>query len=693
MKKRTILLLLIPLGINLSCTRQITSRLQKYDERVRLSQPTIKENVDTEINFEGPKNITYMDNDGIEHTITKNEVDKNGEDISVIDLQGVTVTARSKNVAERAGKVNLDFIVTVPGTLLSNKWQLQLTPVLYKKKETIELDKIFLSGADFLKTQKKGYEMYQAFLNSIIPDDEYLQRLFDEKGYKKAMQDMENEFYDSWRKDLLSEKEYIDWTDKVNRRYLIFNNKVERNKRRLSGVKPLVGILPEYWMIREIDKGSTPFKYKMFLDDYQIVKKEITPADSARIEERFFDYKKMMENERKKGMIEDKYNQFVKFPYEQARLDTIIQTGDNFQYYYVQEVDATDDVKKIDLTLNGQILAKDESTYRLPDSDTITYYISSMLQFLDEAERYKLKIVERQAEVNLTSFIAFEQGKSEVKETIAENDKELNRIFETIEKLTFSGELVMDSISMTATASPEGSAVLNRSLSQQRSESLKNYLIRKTDDKESIDTLITAKAIGEDWDRLAAKISKATDEDLPNHKEILYIIESFSNPDEREAQIKKKYAADYAFIKEHIYPDLRAVHFKFNLHRRDMIKDTIHTTVIDDYYHRGVDFLKQRKYKDALVVLSDYNDYNTGVCLMSLGYDSRAYEILSNAEESSNRNYLLSILATRLKKEEEAVRYFMRACEVDESKIWRGKLDPEINRIMTAYNLFPNEQL
>ncbi|WP_085537245.1 OmpA family protein [Massilibacteroides vaginae] len=693
MKRTAIYMLLTSLIINISCSREITSRLKKYDERVRLSQPAIKDTEKESISTEAPKHITYVDKEGLEHTVTKSEVDKDGENISVIDLQGVMVTAKSKNVSERRGKVNLDFIVTVPGTLLSSKWQLQLTPVLYKKSEQIELDKIFLSGADFLKTQQKGYAMYQSFINSIIPDEEYLQHLFDEKGYKRAMQDLENEFYQSWRRDLLWEKEYIDWTDKINKRYLIFNNKVERNKRRLTGTRPIVGILPEYWLIRDIEKGTAPDKYKMFLDDYRIVKKEITPADSARIEERFFDYKKMMENERKKGMVEDKYKEYVRFPYEQARLDSIVQSGDNFQYYYVQEVDATDDVKKIDLTLNGLVVAKDESTYRLPDSDTITFYISSMLQFLDETERYKLKIVERQAEVNLTSFIAFEQGKSAIKEELAENEKELSQIFETIEKLTFSGELIMDSISMTATASPEGSAALNKSLSMQRSESLKNYLIKKTDDKESIDTLISAKAIGEDWDRLTAKIVNAAYEDLPHKKEILSIIESESNPDERESQIKKKYAEDYAYISQHIYPDLRAVHFKFNLHRRDMIKDTIHTTVIDDYYHRGVDYLQQRKYKDALVILSDYNDFNTGVCLMSLGYDGRAYEILSGTDDNANRNYLLSILATRLRREEDAVRYFLKACEEDESKIWRGKLDPEINRIMTAYNLFPNEQL
>ena len=75
--------------------------------------------------------------------------------------------ARSKQVAERNGKINLDFVVTVPGELVSNKWQLQLAPVAYKPSDTLYLDRIFLSGADFAKMQKRGYMRYQAFINSM----------------------------------------------------------------------------------------------------------------------------------------------------------------------------------------------------------------------------------------------------------------------------------------------------------------------------------------------------------------------------------------------------------------------------------------------------------------------------------------------------------------------------------------------
>lgn len=688
-KATTILLALsLPLALGVSCSREIASAVKKREGRIGLSQPRTK-NVES-IAGEAPRLITFVDKEGVEQTITRSEKDKDGEDISVVDLEGVTVTALSKNVPERMGRVSLDFVVRVPETLISAKWQLQLTPVLHIGDSLALLDKLFLSGADFLKTQQKGYALYQAFLSSIIPDEDYLKRLFDEKGYKKAIHEMERAFHRSWQRDLIREKEFIDWSDRTNRRYLIFNDRVERNQQNLKEAGSLFARLPEYWMIRSNEREATPQKYHLFLDDYRIARKEIKREDSLRIEERFYNYKKIMENERRKSLLEDKYNAYVRLPYSAARLDTVLRRGDSFEYHYVQEIDAPRDVKKVTLTLDGRVLAKDESTYPLPQTDTITYYISSMLQFLDETERYKVQIVERRAEVRQTSFITFEKGASVVLEELGENEKELQKIFETIAKLTYSGELVMDSISMTATASPEGSETLNKILSLKRSEALKNYLIKKTDDKKGIDTLITASATGEDWVRLAAKVGAASDEDMPNKEDILAIIHSPYRADEREERIKR-YKADYAYLLRYVYPDLRAVHFKFNLHRRDMEKDTIHTSVPDDYYQRGMEYLRQRRYKDALVILSDYNDFNTGVCLMSLGYDRRAYEILSLAEDTPNRNYLLAILAMRLQKEAEAVRYLLRAAEADESKIWRGKLDPEINRLINAYNLFPNE--
>ncbi|GAA6452650.1 hypothetical protein K180097E11_39490 [Phocaeicola dorei] len=64
---------------------------------------------------------------------------------------------------------------------------------------------------------------------------------------------------------------------------------------------------------------------------------------------------------------------------------------------------------------------------------------------------------------------------------------------------------------------------------------------------------------------------------------------------------------------------------------------------------------------------------------------------LKSCSDTPDRNYLLSILYSRLGREEEAVRSFVRACEEDASKIWRGRLDPEINKLIVTYNLYKDE--
>ena len=160
----------------------LSCRSNMETARVRIRQANMT-NMQVSTGQEMPKEIVYTNDKGEEVKFKSVDFDTlYNEVVSSFELAGVTVVAKAKNVAERNGKVNLDFIITVPERLINDKWQLQLQPVAYKPTEKILLDKILLSGADFAKMQKKGYLQYQAFLNSIIPDSLYLQELFDKKG-------------------------------------------------------------------------------------------------------------------------------------------------------------------------------------------------------------------------------------------------------------------------------------------------------------------------------------------------------------------------------------------------------------------------------------------------------------------------------------------------------------------------------
>lgn len=88
-----------------------------------------------------------------------------------------------------------------------------------------------------------------------------------------------------------------------------------------------------------------------------------------------------------------------------------------------------------------------------------------------------------------------------------------------------------------------------------------------------VDTLIRTRSIGEDWTLLKRLIRHNSD--MPNWEQIMAMIDQSSNLDVTEPQIRKQFPKDYAYMKEILYPQLRAVDFRYNLRRVDMVKDTV----------------------------------------------------------------------------------------------------------------------
>lgn len=287
-------------------------------------------------------------------------------------------------------------------------------------------------------------------------------------------------------------------------------------------------------------------------------------------------------------------------------------------------------------------------------------------------------------------YVTYKSGSTGFDEKTGNNKAEIDKVFETIRGINYTGEFLIDSIRMTATSSPEGSSEMNLFLSRERALALKKYLAARTEDREGVDTLFRPRWTGEDWSRLHELV--LSDDSLANKAGILRILKETKNPDSREHALRE-YASDYKRIRERYYPLLRCVEFNFHLHRRDMIQDTIVMPVIDSTYMHAVSLIENRQYKQALSMLEESygEDYNTAVCLMSLGYDSRALDVMLKQPDTSDRNYLLSILYSRLGREKEALKMYVRSCDQDDSKIWRGKLDPEINKLIVTYNLYKDE--
>ena len=140
-------------------------------------------------------------------------------------------------------------------------------------------------------------------------------------------------------------------------------------------------------------------------------------------------------------------------------------------------------------------------------------------------------------------------------------------------------------------------------------------------------------------------------------------------------------------MRENLYPRLRTVRFDFHLHRKGMVKDTVHTTELDTVYMAGVAALKDRDYERALTYLRDYKDYNTAIAYVSLDYNASAMAILQDLPRTPQVNYMLALLYARNEDDQNAVQCYMDACRGDHSYVFRGNLDPEIYVLIQRYGL------
>ena len=373
------------------------------------------------------------------------------------------------------------------------------------------------------------------------------------------------------------------------------------------------------------------------------------------------------------------FNRFVKFPYPvDARLDSLVEGRNTVTYYYTQAVKTDEISKKMSITLQGQVLAVDDSAYRLPPSDTLSYVVSSMLSFVDTVPRYRIKVIDKFVTVEDRNYIRFFVGDTRVVDTLGDNGRQLDKITGLMRQIIEQQEFYVDTITLTAASSPEGGYAFNDRLSQGRAQALKQYLVKRYG--RGIDTMLTVRWVAEDWPELTLRIR--TDKSIENREAILALIARETNPDRREQSIRQRFPEDYAYIRSVIYPQLRAVNFRYNLRRKGMVKDTILTTELDTAYARGVELLQKRKYAKALYILNDYTDRNTVVAHLSLGHDERALELLASMPEDAVTEYLRAIACSRLGRKEEGRRHFLEACRRDERMEYRGNLDPEIAKLL-----------
>lgn len=572
---------------------------------------------------------------------------QDGEMVATDVIRAAMITARFRNIAERNGKVDISFDITVPQYMQYSNWQLRFYPTLKLLEDEFELKPVLITGDNYRKMQLRGYEQYEKFLNSIITDStEFLYRKQLEVFLKRNIPEIYKYKNDT---SFVSEE--------------VFNS--------YYGISEKEAI--EHYTNR----------FMIFINDHRI--------------------------SRKSRM----YEKYIKSPIitDNIKLDTVLSGNDNdLIYRYIHTIKTQPGLKKAEVNMSGDIYENGKRIYTIPKPSSLTYYISSLSSLVDEKERYRTKIIERRIEENTACYIDFPVNSAIIDPVLGENISEIGRIKQNLRTLINNSEFEIDSITVQASCSPEGLLAHNKVLSMARSESVSEYFykyinffsdsLRKENGiilnmdntyvpaenkSKNQDIRFIAKSHPENWELFSSLVNKDSLLSSEFKENFKHNILSIINLDMREERLRVY--PEYKYLREKIYPRLRIVQFSFFMHRKGMVKDTIHTTVIDSSYSKGLTALRNREYETAVALLRPYKDFNTALAYCAMNYNESALEILNDIEKSASVNYMLSIIYGRKGDERKAVEYYMQACKQDNKYISRGNLDPEISGLIKKYGL------
>lgn len=397
----------------------------------------------------------------------------------------------------------------------------------------------------------------------------------------------------------------------------------------------------------------------------------------------YTNYMIVRRNKRKISKKAQIYAKLVKNPIisEGLRLDSIVTNiNGDIKYSYIQTLNVNENIRKAEIRLSGDIYNINSKIYEIPKSSPLTFYISSLSSLIDKKERFITKIIERRATTNTACYIDFGASGYDIDPDLGNNRSELKRIMDKFRDLNGNNIYSIDSIIVIASCSPEGNYPFNLRLSKKRAKTIASYFSNFL--KDSIN--FSSKNIAENWPMLEALVNKDTSLNRAD-KESFFSKSIVTDYDKREVSMHNE--PYYKYIRTKLYPKLRTVCFDIHLHRKGMIRDTIHTTEIDTIYANGVKAIIAHDYKRAVSILRPYKDFNTAVAFLTAGYDESAMSVLSSIKKDEKVEYLLAILYSRFGNKNKAVEYYLRACKKNRNYINRGNLDPEISALIQEYKL------
>ena len=133
------------------------------------------------------------------------------------------------------------------------------------------------------------------------------------------------------------------------------------------------------------------------------------------------------------------------------------------------------------------------------------------------------------------------------------NSKEMKALKDAITAAAKAENKAINNLEVLAYASPDGGLDLNTSLANNREKNAQRYMERILRRSRVKDTKITSDVTPEDWEGFKEAVEKS---DVEDKEMVLRVLSMYSDPEEREAQIKNL-AAVYKTLATDVLPALR----------------------------------------------------------------------------------------------------------------------------------------
>lgn len=111
-------------------------------------------------------------------------------------------------------------------------------------------------------------------------------------------------------------------------------------------------------------------------------------------------------------------------------------------------------------------------------------------------------------------------------------------------------------------------------------------------------------------------------------------------------------------------------------------------------YDRGLERLAAYDYKGALDILNNYPDYNSALCLVALGYNAQAIQLLDKLSPSNAKmDYLRAIVYSRDKQFQHARHYLLQSIKQNPQLAYKVDIEPEFAPLLAEYPTLHKEAI